>query len=291
MADTETAVLEQAPPEAPEATPAPEVEAPEAPSTEPVAEGAGEPAGDGALVEPAPPAEPSSLEELQERYPWLAERVKERDRERENAGAQRREAQLRREAGSKERVKQDMAVYLQAIGVDPSEAVQVAGQQIQRAEFLYTLAEARAASDLAEALPDILKTEYAISPEVRERAARHFDTPLNEQGDRDHRGYLRILIDGAVESELSKREAQLRKDLEAENRKWRADEERAMRAQATPQPAGAPAVPVAQATGSSVTISNMHEADAAYNAGLITLQQYRQYRQQYGVGVAPGGGR
>lgn len=272
-------VLDQAPPETPEAQPPAPAEAQISdtseivPSAEVPAEGAAEPAGDGGLVEPAPPAEPSTLEDLTARYPFLSDRLKERDRDRENAGAQRREAQLRREAGSKERVRQDVGLFLQAVGVDPDEAVE-AQPQFRRAEFLYTLAEARAASDLAGALPEVIKTEFEIPPEAREAAARIFDTPLNEQGDRDHRGYIRALFDGAVEGEVKKREAAIRAEVEAANRKWRADEERALRTQNTPQPAGSVAVPVG-ASGRRMTRA---ELDAMPTNQFLALPLAEQQR-------------
>lgn len=288
MPDEAVAVAEQAPPETPEATPVTEVEV--EPSTEPVADGAGEPVGDGALERAAEPPEPSSIEELAERHQWLKDRLAERDRDRENAGAQRREAQLRREAGSRERIRADVSTFLQAQGLDPEEVVRDA-PQYRRAEFMYALAEARAASEIAVALPDIIKTGFEVPPDVREEAARVFDQPLNEQGDRNYQAYLKVLIDGAVGAEVAKREAVIRKEIEDANRKWRADEEKAMRAAATPQPSAAPAAPRAAASNGALNINNASDADAAYNAGRITHEQYRQLRQQYGVGVAPGGGR
>ena len=49
-----------------------------------------------------PLGDASSLDDVLERFPHLRGQLETRDQERENAGAQRREAQLRREAGSRE---------------------------------------------------------------------------------------------------------------------------------------------------------------------------------------------
>lgn len=42
---------------------------------------------------------------------------------------------------------------------------------------------------------------------------------------------------------------------------------------------------------SGPTISDMSDADAAYATGDINLDQYRNYRKQFGVSLEPGGGR
>ena len=218
--------------------------APEEPEAEPgaTADASSEPAE--VAGEPGDAQDPSTLDELIGRHEWLRDALSARDRERENAGGQRREAQLKREAGSREQTRQGTAAWMRAQGIDPDEAIQLDnGQSWRRAEFMYDLARANTATEIVRDLPQHLLDKYTIPPEVREEAARVFDTPIDADGTRDHLGYLQTLLSGALDAQDKARESKLRKELEQEYKRKFDDEVKALRAEQTPQPAGAPNVP------------------------------------------------
>ncbi len=138
-------------------------------------------------AEPATPAEPTTLAELTERHEWAAEALAARDAERENAGAQRREASLRREAGSRESTQQNVSRLLAAWDeLEPEDRAKNAG-------WAYDLATANAAVESTRVLGESVRQMYDVPADVVEKALsfRESDNP-------DWGGYTKTLIDGAV---------------------------------------------------------------------------------------------
>lgn len=211
---------------------------------------------DDTAVTPEPEAdgEPSDLDSLTQRYPWLTERLTERDRDRENAGAQRREAQLRREAGSKEQTARAVAHAMREWGVDPAE---VGEQGSQRMHFLYDLAATNAAWEFAREVPEAI-SKFAIPVEAREAAVR-----IKEQSPQDFDSYVRTLFDGAVEQEVTKREATIRKDMEREIGKRVQAELKAQGIEGKPRAENIPASPRGTPVNKPLTSA---ELDARYNS-------------------------
>lgn len=195
--------------------------------------------GDGSLPEPEamPAAEetdtPPTLEALFTAHPGLRAdyetRVAEERRVAENAGAQRREAQLKHEAGQKDVTIRNVQRWAtETLGAPLEDTTQVA--------YLYDLAAANAARELATALPDAVLRNYAVAPESRNQAL-----DARDRGDWD--GYLTTLVAGAVEATLESRMEAYRKEQEAANQRWRAAELKAMRLEQAPKRDGAPAMP------------------------------------------------
>lgn len=191
---------------------------------------------DGVTDETDPPADetPPTLESILERDERLRAQFEERLRERENAGANRREAQLKREAGKKEVTTRNVQRYLAENGLevdDPS-----------RLHYFFDLATAHEAMELATNVPDALMRGHTVPVDAREQALA-----AREAGDWD--GYISHLINGAVEAGLDKRVEAEKQRLDAENKKWRAAELAAMRAEMAPKSEGALPTPVSQAPG------------------------------------------
>ena len=137
--------------------------------------------------EPETPAEPTTLAELAERHEWAAEALAARDAERENAGGQRREASLRREAGSREQTAQNTARLLTAWDeLEPDERAKSAG-------WTYDLATANAAVEATKILGESVRQIYDVPADVVEKALS-----FRESENPDWGGYTKTLIDGAV---------------------------------------------------------------------------------------------
>lgn len=152
--------------------------------------------------------------------------VVEKLRERENAGANRREAQLKRDAGKKDVTVQNVRRFFAEVGAEADEA---------KFGYLYDLAAANSAMELATAIPEAVLRKYTIPADVREQAIS-----AREQGDWD--GYISTYIESAAEQRAEQLFADRKKQLDAENQKWRSAELKAMQAsQAERRPGAIPA--------------------------------------------------
>lgn len=115
-------------------------------------------------------------------------------RDRENAGAQRREAQLKREAGRNENVRAMSERFLREFGIDPTS---LDDQKKQRLNLLSESALSFQAREFVDQVPKALLNRD-LPVEVREKAIE-----AREQGDWD--GYVSTLLTGAVEAATSER--------------------------------------------------------------------------------------
>ena len=174
-------------------------------------------------------------------HPSVAEKL----RERENAGAQRREAQLKREAGAAQVTEQNVAALFAAAGLDPSEPVQDAqGRDLMpRARYLYALAQANAAVELTKVIPDVMLKDFSVPAEVREQALdmRADGKPADE--------WLKVLVTGAAEAKVSEMRKADESKITAEVNRRLAAEIKARGLEAAPKRAGAPPIPVGAASG------------------------------------------
>lgn len=191
---------------------------------------AGTAAGDGteALVAPLE-TDPDSLEALWERYPSLREQYDAKLGERENAGAQRRESQLRKEAGKKDVTLRNVQRW----------ATETLGQPIEdpaQLAYFHDLAISTAALELANELPNAVLSGYDVPVEARTSALE-----ARERGDWD--GYLRHLVSGATASEVAKQRAGDETRITAEVNKRLAAEIKARGIEAAPKREGAPPIP------------------------------------------------
>lgn len=203
------------------------------------ATGDGAAAVEGAVpaVDETPQSEFETLDAVWERYPALREQheatLAEERRVAENAGAQRREQQLKREAGQQDVTRRNVARFLQDTGIeveDPS-----------RLDYLYSLAAANSAYELAQALPDAALRNYSIPVETREKALQ-----ARESGDWD--GYLATLVNGAVEVKDAERQRLFDTKVTAEVNKRLAGEIKARGLEKAPVRDPMPATPVGSAS-------------------------------------------
>lgn len=144
---------------------------------------------------------PPSLDAILERDELLRQQYEERLRERENAGANRREAQLKREAGRKDVTTRNVQRFLSELGIeveDPS-----------RLHYFQDLALAHEAIELATNVPEALLRNHPVPVEAREQAVA-----AREAGDWD--GYVGTLLNGAVQAEIKKLRAEDEKRIVTE---------------------------------------------------------------------------
>lgn len=191
---------------------------------------------DGVADDTAPLADeaPPTLDSILERDERLREQYEERVRERENAGANRERARLQREAGKKEVTTRNVQRYLAENGIEVDDPA--------RLHYFFDLATAHEAMELATNVPDALMRNYTVPVEAREKALA-----AREAGDWD--GYLSHLLDGAAETQAAKKAEARLAQIEAENKKWRAAELAAMRAEMAPAREAALATPSGQSPG------------------------------------------
>ena len=215
-------------------------------------------AGDGALIEPdetpVDPIEAILADEALRTRLFEHQSVAEKLKERENAGAQRREAQLKREAGTQQVTRQNVANFLAAAGLDPSEpVVDAEGRNLMpRAEYLYALAQANAAVEITKVIPDVMLKDYGIPAEVREQALelRADGRPADE--------WLTVLVKGAVDARVEETRKGDEAKIKSEVAKRLAAEIKARGIEAAPKTAGAPPIPVgATAGGDKIPYSQM----------------------------------
>ena len=102
---------------------------------------------------------------------------------------QKTEARLKRESGSKESTRDAVANIIRAIGHDPDSNVD--GTTVKRAEYLYELARAHSATELATELPEAILADFKIPVEYRERAVEGL-----ESGSKT--AYVKALVEGAI---------------------------------------------------------------------------------------------
>jgi len=203
--------------------------------------------------------DPEHLDDLLKRYPNLREQMDARDRERENAGAQRREAQLRREAGNKDATRRNVAALFEAWGIEdePDE------KNRMRVDYLYDLASANSMMDLAIRYADYLKEHYSIPTDFRERAVAS-----RESNDFD--GYVSTLIEGAVVARMRNidgadvpRDSNIYRWMLKERDRMVAEELKAKEIESKPKPKTAPPVRGSAPTPKTITGSQ-------YAAGNVT---------------------
>lgn len=157
-------------------------------------------------------------------------------RERENAGAQRREATLKKEAGRKDMTVRNVQRWAQdTLGVAVDDPSQLA--------YFYDLAAGHFAGEfLADTVPNVLLKDFNISVEAREAAVA-----ARENGDWD--GYFSHLVDGAVETRVAERAAVIQKQADAEVTKRVAAEIKARGIEKAPVRDGAPPAPRSGGSG------------------------------------------
>ena len=128
--------------------------------------------------------EPRSIEDLRRMFPELARAL-------ENAGAQRREAQLRREAGSRDGTRRRVRELLERLGVDELELDDRDERQL---DLLYELAAANASEEVMRALATQAAGAYGLT---RGQLAT-IDAAMSELGGGELSDYAMELFDAAV---------------------------------------------------------------------------------------------
>ena len=226
--------------------PEPTEQAPDGELTEPVLEEAGEQpdltpdAPTDQVVDQTPEVpEPETLEAfLARNEPARAQHDAEL-RDRENAGANRREGQLKRDAGRREVTTRNVQRWAtETLGQPVDDPAQLA--------YFYDLAQGHAASDIVEALPAALFRNYTVPVEVREQALDIREAGVVDADGVRHPnmdGYLTTLIDGAVSAKDAEREKAFNARVKAEVDRQVAAETKALRAERAPVREGAPAIP------------------------------------------------
>ncbi len=199
--------------------------------------GDGQTSDEGAAVLPVETA-PESIDALLERYPSLREQHESKLKERENAGAQRREAQLKREAGATENTRRNVTRFLTDMGVDPTELLMLPDgrTQLSRVDYLYSLAAANSAYELAQQVPDTILRNHPVPVEVREQAIE-----ARERGDWD--GYVSTLLNGAAEAKDVERQKTFDAKVTAEVNKRLAAEIKARELEKAPRRDPMPVMP------------------------------------------------
>jgi hypothetical protein len=129
-------------------------------------------------------SEPRSIEDLRRMFPELARAL-------ENAGAQRREAQLRREAGSREGTRLRVRELLERLGIDERELDDRDERQL---DLLYELAAANASEEVMRALATQAAGAYGLT---RGQLAS-IDGAVAEMGGGELSDYAMELFDSAV---------------------------------------------------------------------------------------------
>lgn len=274
---------------------APELEAtPPAPVEVPVTEAA-EPEVAEALrlleaVEAAPaeaaPAQPRSFADMSDDEILANERVHGLIQRQRQSAAQQAEEKLKRQMGSDEAVRQYVA-RLREAAEDPEAFDRAATEAIN-------LNRRYQEDQVTEFFANGVKELYKVPPERHERA-------VNALASGDRAGYVTNLIDGAVEAKAATLRladipdgSPLRVEMEAEIKaraaRVIAAELKAKQIAAAPKIEAPPAMPAGVPVGSMTNpINTMLDADRAYSSGLIDHNQYKQFREQFGLGATPGG--
>lgn len=222
-------------------------------------------AAETAVVEEPRSEEPPSLDAILEQHPHLRDVISQRERDRENAGAQRREAQLKREAGSREQTKANVERIAKELGINVEDSA--------RLSFVYDLAQSNAAYELANQFPEALMGKYKVPTDAREQALER-----RESGDWD--GYVTTLIDGAVQSGLDGLRAQIREEERVAAQERAAAELKAQ--QIKPGPDAPPPTSQGQPIGSAPGVyGTFAELAQAYNDGDISTEEYGKQRTKF----------
>lgn len=241
-----------------------------------------------------------TLDALLERHPELRSDFDERIKVRENAAAQRREAQMRREAGTREQTRAQVQRYLDNVVAQPLRQLGATDEEIaamtrdtSRLDFMYALARENAGTEIARELPDALLREYALPAEAKLAAVEARDqlvTLADGTQVPNYDAYVRTLVDAAVDLRVKERTAELERETNAKVARLVAAELKAKAIESAPKVEAPPIPPQGQPAGSGgVQINSMSDADGAFGRGAISVEQYRQYRTQFGVGLTPGG--
>lgn len=192
-------------------------------------------------------ADPETIDALWERYPALREQheatLAEQLRERENAGANRERARLRREAGQDEVTTRNVKRFLEETGYQVEDP--------RPLHYFQDLARAHEAEKVVNTVSDVLKTVAPAEGQLRAIEIRDEGVVL-EDGTRvpNVEGFLLTLIDEAAETKSEAKLAEARKADEVKNAKWRSDEIKALQAQYAPKTPAAPVAPGGGAPGS-----------------------------------------
>lgn len=128
------------------------------------------------------------------------ERIRSLIARREESARQKETDRLRREAGKKEVVTQQVSRFLRENDIEIEDS--------SRLNWLYELAHGHAAYESASEFADALKEQYNIPVNFREEAV----TALSGG---DFSGYVLKLVDGAAEAKVPEIEARLRKEYDA----------------------------------------------------------------------------
>ena len=230
---------------------------------------------------PVPDAEtqdPTDIEGLKQRYPWLDGKLVDQRKVDRNAGAQSEGVRLRREAGTRDQTSTSVRRIIDSLPrnddglIDPNEIPDDAFA------FTYELARVNSAFELAKELPDRLLGEYEIPVTIREAAIE-----LREANDLD--GYVRALVDGAVQSGKGKLRladipdgTALRQDIDAEVTRRLESEMTARNIEAQPQsngdrPQPGGGTPLAQ--NETFDMTTLVGISKAYRAGQLDETGYR----------------
>lgn len=181
---------------------------------------------------------PPTLDSILERDEALRAQFEERLRERENAGANRREAQLKREAGKRDITVRNVERWARENGIEVDDPRQL--------HYFFDLATAHEAMELATNVPDALLRNHTVPIEARERAIA-----AREAGDWD--GYVSEILTGAVEARTKEIEAQFEERVTRETNKRLAAEMRARGIEKAPVRDGAPPAPRSGAGTGGIT--------------------------------------
>ena len=201
---------------------------------------------------------------------------------REESIRRRTETDLQRRASSDENVKAILTSALkQAVESGDEAGISTAAQQALLWNRWYQ------AQALAQELPVTLMRSYNIPSEVQAKALELRGTDP-ERPDIDK--YLATLIRGAVDVEL----AEARKADEAKLKQAISDgvaaELKAKQIETAPKLDVLQTLPLGQPAGTSgMAITTMSDADEGFATDRISFQEYKRYREQFGVGSAPGG--
>ena len=190
------------------------------------------------------------LDALWTRYPNLRAQQEaaqaERDRDREQAGANRERARLQREAGAREVTPRNVARFLERTGVtveDPREL-----------HYFQDLALAHETETAVKVVDSVLASRVSAEVQLRARDIRDQGVVIDGERVPNVEGYLNALRDGDVAAQLASSigsmglkdvpaGSNLRKEIDAENQRWRAAEVRAARLEAAPRNGAMPAAP------------------------------------------------
>jgi hypothetical protein len=270
-------------------------------SEEPVAASETDLDGDAASVEPEAVPEPAiettepTLDSLFEQHPDLRtqydERLAEHGTVRENAGAQRRESELRREAGSREQTAERIKQITHELGVEIEDPAKL--------NFAYDLANANSTELVMKSVAKSFTGKYGYSAEQQ----AGIDATIEAQSGDELISFTSKLVDGAVAAGAA---AVIREldgpDVTEESApklfKWikgevvkrqeadmaaDAKETKLVETKSDPLPQTSVGPPPGQSLNEDPA-SSYAAASRAYNEERITNAEYAELRKGFGIG-------